>query len=190
MAEESPELRALPLFVPPCWVSVGPQGKSLNLSVPGGLNLQIRLLSFPSCSHIDHVARVYTPSSGCLCAVLRCFNRILLCVTPWTVACQASLSMGFSRQEYWSGWPCPPPGDLSDVEIEPAFLVSPALAGGFLTTPPGKPQVVYRCQEQSIMRVSGAAVITRPGGEEGHGDLAKLGDIITWSRLNGIWTQR
>ena len=125
MAEESPELRALPLFVPPCWVSVGPQGKSLNLSVPGGLNLQIRLLSFPSCSHIDHVARVYTPSSGCLCAVLRCFNRILLCVTPWTVACQAPLSMEFPRQEYWSGLSFPSPGYLPDRGIGPKSLTSP-----------------------------------------------------------------
>ena len=111
-------------------------------------------------------------------------------MTPWTVAVQAPLSMGFSKQEYWSGLPCPPPGDLSDVEIEPVFLVSPALAGEFLTTPPGKPQVVYRCQEQSVMRVSSAAIITCPGGEEGHGDLANLGDITMWSRLNGIWTQK
>ena len=55
----------------------------------------------------------------------------------WTVACQAPLSMGFSRQEYWSGLPFPFPGDLSHPEIEPK---SPALAGGFFTTePPGKP---------------------------------------------------
>ena len=48
--------------------------------------------------------------------------------TPWTVAQQAPLSLGFSRQEYWSGLPCPPPG------IEPASLTSPALAGGLCTT--------------------------------------------------------
>ena len=58
--------------------------------------------------------------------------------TPWTIACQAPLSMEFSRQESWSGLPFPPPGDLPDLGIE---LVSPALAGGFFTTePPGKPQ--------------------------------------------------
>ena len=44
--------------------------------------------------------------------------------TPWTVACQATLSMGFSRQEYWSGLPFPSPGDLPDLGIEPG---SPAL---------------------------------------------------------------
>ena len=42
--------------------------------------------------------------------------------------------MRFSRQEYWSGLPCPPPGDLPDPRIEPMSLMSPALAGGFLTT--------------------------------------------------------
>ena len=61
--------------------------------------------------------------------------------TPWTVALQAPLSMGFSRQEYWSGLPCPPPGDLSNLEIESMSLTSPALAGRFLLlTPPGKPK--------------------------------------------------
>ena len=54
--------------------------------------------------------------------------------TLWTVACQTPVSMGFSRQEYWSGLPCPPPGDLPDLEIEPASLMSPALAGRFFTT--------------------------------------------------------
>ena len=58
-------------------------------------------------------------------------------VTPWMVACQSPLSVGFSKQEYWSGLPFPSPGDLPNPEIEPT---SPALAGGFFTTgPPGKP---------------------------------------------------
>ena len=46
---------------------------------------------------------------------------------PWAVACQAPLSMGFSRQEYWSGLPFPPPGDLLDPGIEPVSPVSPSL---------------------------------------------------------------
>ena len=54
-------------------------------------------------------------------------------LTPWTVAHQAPLSMEFSRQEYWSGLTCPPPGDLPDPGIEPTSLMSPALVGGFLT---------------------------------------------------------
>ena len=53
--------------------------------------------------------------------------------TPWIVAHQASLSMGFSRQEYWSGLPCPPPGTLPDPGNKLASLESPALAGRFFT---------------------------------------------------------
>ena len=49
-------------------------------------------------------------------------------------ACQAPLSMGFSRQEYWSGFPCPPPEDLPDLGTEATSLMSPALAGMFFTT--------------------------------------------------------
>ena len=64
-------------------------------------------------------------------------NCVQLFVTTWTVACQAPLSMEFSRQEYYGGSPFPPPGSLPDLEIEPA---SPALAGGFFITElPGKP---------------------------------------------------
>ena len=60
-------------------------------------------------------------------------------MTPWTVAHQVPLSMEFSRQEYWSGLPFLPPGDLPNPRIEPMSPASPALAGGFLTTePPGK----------------------------------------------------
>ena len=61
-------------------------------------------------------------------------NHVQLFVTTWTVAHQTSLSMEFSRQEYWSGFPFPMPGDLPDPGIEPTFPVSPELAGGFFTT--------------------------------------------------------
>ena len=61
-------------------------------------------------------------------------------VTLWTVARQVPLSMGFSRQEYSSGLPFPPPGDLPNPGMEPRSLVSPAWARGFFTTEsPGKP---------------------------------------------------
>ena len=66
--------------------------------------------------------------------VLSHFSCVRLFATLWTVASQTPLSMGFSRQEYWSGSPCPPPGDLPSSRIESASLVSPALAGGFFTT--------------------------------------------------------
>ena len=60
-------------------------------------------------------------------------RNVPLLVTPWTVARQAPLSMGFSRQEHWSGLPCPAPGDLPDHGTESTPL---ALAGGFFTTSP------------------------------------------------------
>ena len=61
-------------------------------------------------------------------------------MAPWTVAPQAPLFMGFSRQEYWNRLLFPSPGDLPDPGIEPVSLGSPALADGFFTTePPGKP---------------------------------------------------
>ena len=69
--------------------------------------------------------------------VLSRFRPVRLFVTPWTAARQAPLSMGFSRQEYWSGLPGPPPGHLPNPGIpgiEPVSLKSPAPAGGFFTT--------------------------------------------------------
>ena len=66
--------------------------------------------------------------------LLSCFSSVWLFVAPWTVTCQAPLSMGFSRQEYWSGLPFPPPGDLPNPGVELESLGSPALAGWFCTT--------------------------------------------------------
>ena len=66
--------------------------------------------------------------------MLSCFSCVQLSVTPWTIAHQAPLSMGFSRQEYWSGLPCPPPVDLPNPGIEPTSFMFLALAGGFFTT--------------------------------------------------------
>ena len=72
---------------------------------------------------------------------------VRLFVTPGTVAHQAPLSVGLARQEYWSGLPCPPPGDLPDPGIEPKSPAFPALAGGFLTTElPGKPPLTQNPQ--------------------------------------------
>ena len=78
-----------------------------------------------------------------LCTQL--LSHIQLCVILWTAAHQAPVSMGFSRQEYWSELPFPPPRDLPDPGIKPASLAFPALAGRFFTTePPGKPQYFDR----------------------------------------------
>jgi len=67
-------------------------------------------------------------------SVLSRFSFVRLFATLWTVACQAPLSMGFSRQKYWSGLPSPPPGDLFDPGIVAVSLMSPVLAGGFFTS--------------------------------------------------------
>ena len=106
------------------------------------------LLPLPSISLTSHwiglsLRRYYDLGKGCsfhprtvwFCVVL---TRVRLCATPWTVACQSALSMGFSRQEYWSGLPFPPPGDLPHPGIEPG---SPSLwADALLSEPPGKSQ--------------------------------------------------
>ena len=79
------------------------------------------LLSYPIASEngLFHLVLRAT-----LAWVLSCFTWVPLFVTLWTVACQAPLSMGFSRQEHWSGLPCPPPEHLLDLGIEPESLNS------------------------------------------------------------------
>ena len=62
------------------------------------------------------------------------FSCVQPFVTLWTVARQAPLSLGFSRQEYWIGLPCSPPGDLPNSRLKPMSLTSPALAVRFFTT--------------------------------------------------------
>ena len=84
------------------------------------------------------------------CAGLSRFSRVRLFATLQTVALQASLSMGFPRQGYWRGLPCPPPGDLPDPAIKPMSLMSPALASGFFTTSHlGSPEDHYRFDHTS-----------------------------------------
>ena len=97
--------------------------------------------------------------------------QLLSCVwffaTPWTIACQAPLFMEFSRQEYWSGLPCPPPGDLLDSGIKPVSPPSPALAGGFFTTEPsGKP---HRYREHTFICSSGFQWRKGRGGRDNMG---------------------
>ena len=66
----------------------------------------------------------------CVCM----FSHVQLFATPRTVAHQAHLCMGFPKQEYWSGFPCPPSGDLPNRGIELVSLASPTLAGRFFTS--------------------------------------------------------
>ena len=87
---------------------------------------------------------------------VKSLSRVQLFATPWTVAHQVPPSMGFSRQEYWSGLPFPSPGDLPDPEIEPR---SPALQGGALTSePPGKPTVMYNVHQNLMFFLNSSFV--------------------------------
>ena len=89
--------------------------------------------SFP-WSSVNMSPSVDHPLFIILLCVLSHFSRVRLLATPCIVVHQSSLSMGFSRQEYWSGLSCPPPGSLPNPGIEPTSLMSPALAGRFFST--------------------------------------------------------
>ena len=73
----------------------------------------------------------YTQGHSQPTVCVQSLSHVQLLVTPWTVACQAPLSMGFSRQEYWSGLPFLPPGDLPDSAMESKSPASPALQADF-----------------------------------------------------------
>ena len=71
---------------------------------------------------ISPLSMMLAVSLALLLVVVQCLSHVQLLTTLWTIAHQAPLSVGFSRQEYWSGLPFRPPGDLPDPEIEPVFL--------------------------------------------------------------------
>ena len=108
-----------------------PAGSALGAAEVGGcvpLPPQKRML-VPHLSSALRQAQT-DPSQNTTClsvCLLICFNCVCLFVTPWTVAHQAPLSMRMSRQEYWSGLPCPPPGDLPDPGIEPVSPAAPTM---------------------------------------------------------------
>ena len=94
--------------------------KRNNLSLKSFLETKQDLFSFCSFSLPVRIGEY----------VLSCFHRVRLFLTPWTVA-HWVLLMGFSRQEYWTGWPCPPPGDLPDPGTEPASPATLELQADF-----------------------------------------------------------
>ena len=112
------------------WKSCFVQGH-INPPVQQGMERSLRDPEVPSL--VD--------STLCV-GMLGRFSRVRLFATPWTVARQAPLSMGFSRQEYWSGLPCPPPGDLPNPGIKPASLV--LQADSLPTEPPGKSLILLQ----------------------------------------------
>ena len=113
------------------------------------------------------MSQMARPSCVCVCVFARAC--ILSCsvlsnsVTPWIIVCQAPLSMGLFRQEYWSGWACRPPGGLPDPGIEPTSPVTPALAGRFFTTVlPGMPYQGFLRLLESVGREGAVTYSERP----------------------------
>ena len=90
----------------------------------------------------------------CLCVCAKWLQPCLILCDPMDCSLLGSSAMGFSRQEYQSGLPCPPPGDLPDPGIELKSFMSPALTGGFFTlAPPGKPQEGITEAMNCILRI-------------------------------------
>ena len=116
---------------------------------------QIQYIFFKLPLNSD-VCLLYNYSCQSLRSEVKWLSRVRLFATPWTVAYQAP-SMGFSRQEYWSGLPFPSPGDLPNPEIEPG---SPALwADALPSEPPGKP-----CQSLSCVQLFCNPMVCSPSG--------------------------
>ena len=140
----------LAAFQPFCACICWPQTNRLSdISAPEmGLFEITRELQFRICNNGTLPANLHTARKGeYYCQREKAIERAIansvclshicsvrLFVNPWTAACQGPLSMGFSRQEYWSGLPCPHPRDLPDPGIKPVSLTSPALAGRLFTT--------------------------------------------------------
>ena len=114
-----------------------PLSSIISQSLLEFMSIESVMLTISSLSTFFSFRLQYFPALGSfpmswLC-VLSCSSRVWLCATLWTITCQVPLSMGFSRQEYWSELLFPPPGDLYNSGIKPMSLTSPALAGRFFT---------------------------------------------------------
>ena len=132
-----------------------------------------------------------------MCCVL---SRVQRFVTPWTVARQAPLSVGFSRQEYWSGLPFPSPGDLPDLGIEPRSPVSPASQADSLPlSHRGSPQIPHLLSPSFCESGIQAQFLTEPSGlgsridcsQNVEGFTSKLTHVIV-SRIQflaSVWTE-
>ena len=111
-----------------------------------------------------------------LCRCVSVCSHVRLFATLWTIAHQAPLSMGFSRQEYRSGLPCPPPGDLPDPGIKPVSPASPTIVGKFF---------INSATWETLDYVDGPQVITRVLVREGAGGPSQKGRYDKGSR--GEW---
>ena len=117
------------------WVTILCPTKETNLGEMGKMVCWIRCAFW--WKSVDSAWTRETLVASSMLLLLSCQVVSDSLATPWTIVCQAPLSMEFPRQKYWSGEPFPSPGDLLDPEIKPK---TPALTGGFFTTEsPGKP---------------------------------------------------
>ena len=122
--------------------SITAQGRS---HMPQGAKQLLKPVVWNPCSATRGTTIV---RSLCVCTCAH--SPVRLFATPWTVAHQAPLSMGFPRQEYWSGLPIPPPEDLPELGIQPKTPASPALAGRFFTfASPEKPRSLCTATKSS-----------------------------------------
>ena len=113
--------------------------------------------------------------------VLSPFSHVQLCVIPWTTVCLVFLSMGFSRQEYWSGLPCPSPGDLSDPGIKTR---SPALQADFLLSEPLSESESRSVMSDSMRPQGLYSPWNSPGQNTEVGSLSLLQGIFPTQELN------
>ena len=111
-----------------------PSGRHMCPSISSDCHLLVLELVLVLSYHFISSGQTNTHRCSVYCAVLSCFSHVQLFVTLWTVAHQVPLSMGFSRQEYWSGLPFPSLGDLPDPGIKLAFLMSSSLIDKLFTT--------------------------------------------------------
>ena len=102
-----------------------------------------------------HIISIIT--SAC---VISHFSHVRLFATPWTIACQDPLSMGFSRQEYWGGLPCLPSADLFHLRIKLASLISPELAVGIFTTS-ATWEAPWCMRGHSVLKIIGEAMCAK-----------------------------
>ena len=95
---------------------------------------------------------------------MKSLSRVRLFATPWTVAYEALPSMGFSRQDYWSGLPCPPPGDLPDpgIESRSTALQADSLPTELQRKPMGKGALIWESQRPDWLVHSGFASVSKP----------------------------
>ena len=154
-----------------------------------GLNIARPLLG-PMATWLHHLPFWGSKSLCEALVVVQSLSRVWLFVTPWTVACQAPLSMVFARQEYWSGLPFPTPGDLPDPGIE---LESPALAGWFFTAePPRKPSMRWytptdtHSRERALAPHPGLAIMPFSNSVVSYGELFLNKELFSFLRSFGL----